>query len=248
VSATWTGLSNTELMAGHYRRIRDTSGEVEDAVLSIVHAAWNPAPGHAVAAYGYFHDQPQTANFTGLANNSYRVYGARAEGVAAKLGAIEVPYELEVARQRPHAGGDARIDARYWRAGAGIGTREWTVRYDHEVRGSNNGQYGLQAPLTDFYAFNGWTLHWFTVPRQGLRDQWLTGRWVLGPVTLNAEQHRFHSDFGALDFGDETDARITWQMFPNTTLSLQYAHYKPGSGRPTDPEIHKNWLTLTASF
>lgn len=248
VSATYTGFGGTELMAGHYRRIRTTSGDVEDAVLTVAHAAWNPAPDHSVAAFGYFHDQPQTVNFTGFADNSYRIYGVRAEGVATRFGELEVPYVLEAARQKPHAGGDSRIDARYWRAGAGVGTPDWTVRYDYEVRGSNNGQYGLQIPLTDFYAFNGWTLHWFTAPRQGLRDQWVTGRWSIGPVTLYGEVHRFRSDFGSLDFGDEVDVSAAWQILPNMNLRLQHARYDPGSGRPLDPDIRKTWLTLTYTY
>lgn len=208
------GLANAELTAGHYRRIRSPSGEVEHARLTVAHAAWNPWPGHAVSAFGYFHDQPVTDNFTGFADNSYRVLGTRAEGV---------------------------------------GAADWLLRYDHEVRGSNGGAYGLQIPLTDLYAFNGWTLHWFTVPRQGLRDQWVTGRWSRGPFTLYAEAHRFRSDFGALDFGaldfgDEVNASLAWEILPNAVLRLQYARYDPGSGRPADPEVRKNWLALTYTY
>jgi hypothetical protein len=248
VTATWTGLPGAELMAGHYARIRSTSGDVEHARLSVVHAAWNPRPDHVIAAYGYFHDQPVTANFTGFADNSYRVLGARAEGTVANFGELGASYLLEAARQGPHAGGDSRISARYWRAGLGIGARDWTLRYDHEVRGSNDGQYGLQIPLTDLYTYNGWTLHWFTLPRQGLRDQWATARWAFGRITLYAEAHRFRSDFGALDFGRETDASITWEIRPNAVLRLQHARYDPGPGRPADPEIRKTWLTLTYTW
>ena len=247
VTAEYTGLANTRLTAGRYTHIRSTSGEREDARVTVLNAAWNPFPDHAVAAYGYLHDQPETANFTGFANNSYRVYGARAEGVAMRWGDIELPYVLEVARQGPHAGGDSRIDARYWRAGAGLATARWALRYDHEVRGSNDGLYGLQIPLTDFYAFNGWTLHWFTVARQGLRDGWVTARTSAGPWTFYVELHRFRSDFGGLDFGREADAGLTWAIRPNALLRLQHARYDPGSGR-ADPAIRKSWLTLTWTY
>jgi hypothetical protein len=158
-----------------------------------------------------------------------------------------VPYEVEIAQQKPYAGGDSRIDARYWRVGGGFSTTAWTIRGDYEVRGSNDGQYGLQIPLTDFYAFNGWTLHFFTVPRQGLKDGWITGRWAIGPVTLYAEAHRFKSDYASLDFGRELDAGITYTIVPNAVLRLQHARYDPGSGRP-DPEIRKTWLTLSLTY
>jgi hypothetical protein len=247
VSAKHTGFANVELAAGYFSRIRTTSGDTQDVKLTVAHAAWNPLPGHSISAYGYFHDQPVTANFTGFADNSYRILGLRAEGIAARAGELEVPYEAEIAQQKPYAGGDRRIDARYWRVGGGVATQAWLVRADYEVRGSNNGQYGLQAPLTDFYAFNGWTLHFFTLPRQGLRDRWLTGRWSIAAVTLFGELHRFRSDYGGLDFGREADAGATWAILPNALLRLQHARYDPGAGRP-EAAIRKTWLTFAYTY
>jgi hypothetical protein len=239
--------ANARVTAGHYTRIRDTSGDAQDVKLTVLNAAWNPAPGHAVAAYGYFHDQPKTANFTGFADNSYRAIGVRAEGTAWRWGRFDVPYVAELAVQRPHGGGDRRIRAKYWRVGAGLATGAWTVRMDHETRGSNAGQYGMQMPLTDFYGFNGWTLHFFTVPPEGLRDRWATLRYAVGPLTLYVEGHRFRSDFGALDLGREADVGVTWEAGPGTHLRLQHARYDPGSGRDA-PEIRKTWLTLTWTY
>ena len=175
------------------------------------------------------------------------VLARRAEGVATRVGELEIPYEAEIAQQKPYADGDSRIDARYWRVGTGLSGRAWLVRADYEVRGSNDGQYGLQAPLTDFYAFNGWTLHFFTLPRQGLRDRWVSGRWSFAPITLFGEAHRFRSDFGDLDFGRETDAGATWEILPNATLRLQHARYDPGAGR-IEASIRKTWLTFTYTY
>jgi hypothetical protein len=244
VTLEYAGIASTRLTAGYYRQLRSTSGETDDVRLTVANAAWNPRPGHTLGAFAYFHDQPATAPFTGLPDESYRVYGVRAEGVAARFEAMEVPYIVELARQRPYAGGDSRIDARYWRVGAGLSTQRWTVRADYEVRGSNDGLYGLQIPLTDFYAFNGWTLKWFTVAREGLRDGWITGRLAVGKLTLYAEAHRFRSDFGSLDFGRELDAGATWEILPNAVLRLQHARYDSGSDRDY-ADIRKTWLTLT---
>jgi hypothetical protein len=240
----YSGLPSTRLVAGHYSRLRSTSGESEDIRLTIVNAAWNPAPGHTLGAFAYFHDQPDTAPFTGFQDESYRVHGVRAEGIAARWGAIEAPYVVELARQRPHAGGDSLIDARYWRVGAGVSTDRWMLRADYEVRGSNEGLYGLQMPLTDFYGFNGWTLKWFTNAREGLRDGWITGRASVGPVTFFAEAHRFESDFGGLDFGRELDASVAWEIRPNAVLRVQHARYDRGKDRDY-ADIRKTWLTLT---
>ncbi|HUP30470.1 MAG TPA: alginate export family protein, partial [Usitatibacter sp.] len=220
VRAVYTGVANAELDAGYFTHMRTTSGMTRELRLATLRAAWNPLPGHSLGAYGVFHDQAQNGAFTGFADNSYRVLGVRAEGAFA-AGPVDVPYVLEAAQQRPYAGGDSRVHAVYVRAGAGVSTSQFTVRYDYEVKGSNRGQYGLQMPLTDFYAFNGWTLHFFNTPRQGLRDGWITARHRWNAFTLYAEGHRFRSDFGGIDFGREVDAGLTYAWHENVVVRLQ---------------------------
>ena len=247
VSARYVPGAGVELAAAYYGRQRTASGDENSLALTVLHAAWNPLPGHALAAYGVFHDQAENGAFTGFADNSYKVAGARAEGALGVRAGLEVPYIVDVAQQRPYAGGDARIRAGYWRAGTGLGSAGWTLRYDEERKGSNGGQYGLQMPLTDFYAFNGWTLHFFNTPRQGLRDRWVTGRLGVGDFTLYAEGHRFRSDVGNIDFGREVDMGVTYTWGEHLVARLQHARYDPGDGTP-DPSIRKVWLTLGVAF
>jgi hypothetical protein len=246
-SLGYGGISNLQLTAGHFLRVRNTSGALQDLRLTLLEAAWNPRPGHALSAYGVFHDQPQNGAFTGYANNSYRVAGVRAAGVAARHGEVDLEYTVELARQRPFAGGHGAIDAVYWRVGAGLGSDDWTLRYDHEVKGSNNGRYGVQMPLTDFYAFNGWALRFFNTPRQGLRDGWLTARYEADPVTLFVEAHRFRSDYGNIDFGREVDMGLTFELGDYGVVRLQHGRYQPAAGS-ADARIRKTWLTFTYSY
>jgi hypothetical protein len=247
LAATYAGIARTTLSAQHFRRVRTPSGAVNDLRLTLLNAAWNPARGHALGAYAVLHDQPNNGARTGFADSSYRVAGVRAEGTAVRLEGVEVPYMAEYARQGPHAGGDARVRGDYWRAGTGLAANDWTVRYDHEVKGSNAGLYGVQMPLTDFYAFNGWSLHFFNTPREGLRDQWLTARYALGDFTLYAEGHRFRSDYGNIDFGREVDIGMTYAGGEHWIVRLQHARYTPGAGTP-DPDVRKTWLTLSYSY
>ena len=247
VRGSFAAFENAEIEGAYFRRVRDTSGDVAALRLWIARFAWNPLPGQAFAAYAYFHEQAATANFTGFADNSYKVYGARLEGALRRGCPIEVPYVLEAAQQKAHAGGDPRIDARYWRIGAGLATDRWTLRADQETKGSNDGVYGLQTPLTDFYAFNGWTLHFFNTPRNGLRDRWITARHAIGPVTLYGEAHRFRSDYDRLDYGRENDVGVTWNIRPGLVARLQHARYDPGTGSG-QPSIRKTWLTLHYAF
>ena len=245
-AAAYTGIANAEIYGAHFDHFRDTSGNVQKLRLTLASASWNFLPAQSLTAYGVFHDQAKTVNFTGFADNSYKVIGARLEGGLRPACPVDFPYVLEYARQKPYADGDRRIDADYWRAGIGASAANWTVRADHEVKGSNNGQYGVQNPLTDFYGFNGWTLNFFNTPQQGLRDTWLTGRYAAGPVTLYAEVHRFRSDHGGLDFGREKDVGVSWEILPNAVLRLQHARFDPGADNSGN--IRKTWLTLSYSL
>jgi hypothetical protein len=242
VRVTYTGLAATVLEAGYYGRVRTTNGETQDLHLATLRAAWNPLEGHIVTAYAIFHDQPQNGAFTGFADSSYRVAGLRFEGALPIAAGWDATYVAEAAQQRPYADGDARVRGRYWRVGAGASSSSLTLRADYEVKGSNGGLYGVQMPLTDFYAWNGWTLHFFNTPPQGLRDAWLTARVVVAPAwTLYAEAHRFRADFGGGDFGRELDAGITYEITPTTSLRLQHARY---DGAQPGMDIRKLWLTL----
>lgn len=247
VMVTHTGIENTQLKAGHFTRVRTAVGAYNPLDLTLLHAAWNPARGHSIAAYAYLQDQPLSGGNTGFANNSNRIAGLRAEG-GISTGGFEFPYIAEWATQRPYAGGNYRIDARYRRLGGGIGGNGWVVRYDDEVKGSNAGLYGLQTPFTDLYAFNGWALHFTSTPRQGLRDRWATLRWQPGAVTFYAEAHRFASDVGGLDFGRETDLSASYPVLDNAVLRLQHARYRPKDGPVTQNRVDKTWLTLTYTY
>ena len=246
VSARYDGLERVQLEAGYYTRVRTTSGVTNALRLATLRAAWNPWPDHVASVYGVFHDQPRNGAFTGFEDNSYRVLGARVEGAFHLGAALDLPYLLEGAHQDPFAGGDARIDARYWRAGAGLSQARWTVRYDHEVKGSNHGVFGLENPLTDYYAFNGWTLNFFNTPRTGLVDRWLTARYAVGPVTLYGEAHRFRADFGGADLGRENDLGATLDLGHDAMLRLQHARYDSPPGIAAD--IRKTWITLSWNF
>jgi hypothetical protein len=102
-------------------------------------------------------------------------------------------------------------------------------------------------PLTDFYAFNGWTLHFFNTPRQGLKDRWVTLRWPVGDFLFFAEAHKFRTDFGSLDFGRENDLGVSWSFFDGATLRLQHARYDPGPDG-AGARVRKTWLTLTYTY
>lgn len=245
VSAGWTVWSGARLDAGRFWRVRNTSGDVRDVGLTFARLAWNPVANQSLAAYVLAHDDPPIQSATGFADSAYRVAGLRFEGSLSLSRAWDATYVAEAAQQRPH-GGDARVRARYWRVGGGASSDRLTLRADYEVKGSNGGSYGLQAPLTDFYAWNGWTLHFFNTPREGLRDAWVTARAALLPAaTLYAEFHRFRADSGGGDLGRELDVGLTYELTPEAVLRLQHGRYDAAAA---GGDVRKTWLTLTWTY
>lgn len=241
--------AEVEWRAGHFTRVRGSLGVENNLKLSFLQGEWNPAPGQALLGYLLWHDQPQNSTQTGLANSSHQVAGVRWHGsVASNLeGKGRWLYHVEAARQRAHAGGDSAIRADYLRIGGGwsgqLAGGEWTLRLDHEVKGSNSGRYGLQTPLTDLYAYNGWALQFVTTPRDGLRDSWVTVRKPLGAVELFGEYHRFRADNGGASLGRELDVGLTWRLpgwwGDDARLIAQSARYRqPGNG------VSKLWVAL----
>lgn len=157
-------------------------------------------------------------------------------------------YIAEGTRQTEYAGGDSRINANYARVGGGVWWSNVGLRLDHEIKGSNNGVYGFQTPLTDRYAFNGTALQFTTTPRQGLRDTWITVRGEIAKFDLYAEYHIFRSDFGGFNFGQEFDVSVAYPIRKNLIAKLQHAHYRPGSTVLGKLDVQKTWLALTYNY
>ncbi|MBK8738490.1 MAG: alginate export family protein [Betaproteobacteria bacterium] len=248
-----TSLPATEAQVGYFQRIRTALGKQAQIRLTLFDLAHNPAPGHSISLYGYFLDQDRSATITGFANNSHRTLGVRAEGSFA-VGDPEreraISYIAEVGRQDSYAGGDSRINAAYWRLGAGVSNVLGGLRLDHEVKGSNQGVYGLQTPLTDLYAFNGWALQFTTTPALGLRDTWATVRseFLDDRLVFRAEFHRYRSDFGGLEFGREVNIGGEFKIRGNLAAQLQHARFRPGDGLAGGKQVDKTWLTFNFIF
>jgi Alginate export len=243
-----TSLPQTELYFGHMTRIRNALGAQERMRLEMLHAAYNPAPDHRIGAYGYFHDQPANGTATGFVDSSYRVLGLRADGAFGIGEKTKLLYTAEYAKQNDYAGGDDRINAKYVRVGGGLWWSQFGFRADYEIKGSNNGVYGFQTPLTDRYAFNGTALQFTTTPKQGLRDTWLTVRGGVAKFDLFAEYHQFRADDGGFNFGRETDLSVAYPLLNNLVLKLQHANYTPGDSILNKRDVEKTWLTLTYNY
>ena len=158
-------------------------------------------------------------------------------------------YTVEFADQADYADGDGRIDATYSRLGAGAQWGDFYLRIDRELLGSNDAQYAFQTPLGTNHLFQGWADQFLTTPRQGIDDVFVSAGAKLGKAQLLAEYHRFDSDAGSIDFGEEFDFGASYPLLAKLTGKLEYANYRGGdiaAGSPRD--IRKIWATLIFNY
>jgi hypothetical protein len=244
-------LSHTQVYGALLNRERTVLAAQARTRLWILRVAVSPVHDQSVAAYAYGLNQPQTGSFTGLADNSHLVFGLRAEGLMPLDARLSWMYTAEGARQRHYAGGDPLIDAAYWRLGTGLLCPAWAdsgIRLDREVRSSNAGRYGFQIPFEDPYAYNGWALQFTSAPAAGLHDTWLSMRSQPGHFQLVAELHRFATDAGGVDLGNERDLRVVYAVSASLSLKLQHARFRAGEPASDSYDVTKTWLSLTYDY
>lgn len=246
------GLPNTEIYAAHLTRVKSIFALQRELKVEILHAAYKLTPNDVLIGYAYFQDDPElagaAANVKDLSN---RVIGIRADGAHPFGEKFKLLYTAEYAKQDDYADGDGKIDADYLRVGLGPKWGDWFVRADYERLASNNGDYAFQTPLGTNHLFQGWADHFLTTPRQGIEDRYLTAGGKIGNASLYAEYHRFKSDTGGINFGDEFDLSVAYPFSKRFSGKIEYAEFREkdvlaGAARKAD--LTKIWVTLLFNF
>lgn len=241
-----------ELDYAHFWRVKNVFTQQLQTRLDLFRAAYEFAPGEQIVGFAYLQDQPVTGQATGFADNSNRIVGVRLNGAHAVATPWKVLYTAEYARQDPYAGGDARIDADYWRLGMGAQWKATYVRVDYDRLGSNNGLYAFQTPLGTNHLFQGWADNFLTTPATGIRDRYVTAGTEVAGVKVVTEWHDFRSDVGGLRYGREWDVGVSYGFSSRLTGKVEYASFRegdvltPGTARKRD--LTKLWVTLVYNY
>lgn len=245
-------LPNSEIYLAHLQRVKSIFAIQRQAKIEILHAAYKITPNDALIGYAYFQDDPKLAgtpaNVTDLSN---RIIGIRADGAHPFGEKFKLLYTAEYAKQNDYADGDDKIDADYLRIGIAPKWGDWFVRFDYEKLGSNNGDYAFQTPLGTNHLFQGWADHFLSTPRQGIKDAFLTTGGKIGKVALLAEYHRYKSDTGGINFGDELDVSIAYPFTKQLSGKIEYADFREKdvlAGAARKPDLSKIWVTLLFNF
>ena len=234
-------IPNVEIYAAHFEGLRRITSEYfSDGNVDIAHATWKYSPAESLTGYGYFQAMPLngfTYPTTGapFTNNSSQTFGLRADGSHKVNADWKVLYTAEYAKQDDYRGGDSRIDAHYWRLGAGAGFGNWSARLDRELLSSNNSLYGFQTPLATGHLFQGLGDSFLTTPKDGIEDTFITLNGKVLDVQLSAEYHWLDSDRdftanGSLpnsnQYGKELDLVAGYSYKKNWSGKLEYFSFK----------------------
>jgi hypothetical protein len=228
-------IPNVELYAAHFEALRRINTfHIGDGNVDIAHATWKYSPSESLTGYGYFQNMPKNGftyptTGTAIANNSSETFGLRADGSHKINADWKALYTAEYAKQDNYRGGDDRIDAHYWRLGAGAGFGNWSARVDREVLSSNNGVYGFQTPLATGHLFQGLGDFFLTTPKEGIEDTFITLNGKVLDVQLSAEYHWLNSDTNftsgtgtGSQYGKELDLIAGYSYDKNWSGKLEY--------------------------
>lgn len=239
-------IQDVEIYAAHFEGLRRiTSQYFNDGNVDIAHATWKYSPTENLTGYGYFQNMPMNGfnpyktnarnsyGGTGLSDNSSQTFGLRADGSHKVNADWKVLYTAEYAKQDDYRGGDSKIDAHYWRLGAGAGFGNWSARVDREVLSSNDGVYGFQTPLATGHLFQGLGDFFLTTPTEGIEDTFLTLNGKVLDVQLSAEYHWLDSDRNFTSgtgkgnqYGEELDLVAGYSYDKNWSGKLEYFSFK----------------------
>ncbi len=141
-------------------------------------------------------------------------------------------YLLEFAHQRAIEDNTTAFDsANQYRIELGLtaGGRQGvlkaiTGKVGYEVLESDGGA-SFSTPLATVHAFQGWADRFIGFPGAGVKDAYLVGGFKFaGNLALTTILHRFESDAGGIDYGDEFDLQLT-KKIGKFTFALKHASY-----------------------
>ncbi|WP_299808531.1 alginate export family protein [uncultured Shewanella sp.] len=199
-----------------------------------------------ISGYAYLIDNLDVPSF------STDTYGIRATG-DIKLDALKLSYEAEYAQQSEGSNNPVSYSASYYKLGAGINFDAFGAKLGYEVLGSDDGKAGFITPLATLHAFNGWTDKFLFGGKgnweNGLVDTHFIVTAKLAGLKLLAKYHKFDSDYGDIDMGQEWGVAATYPFAKYYSLGVKYASFSGAdAGYGFSNDTDKLWLTLQAKY
>lgn len=161
---------------------------------------------------------------------SSQTYGALATGAIPLGNNFKLNFVASYARQSDYKANPVDYSADYINAELGASVAGFSLKAGYEELGSDDGIAAFQTPLATLHAFNGWADLFLTTPDTGIRDYYVSVGKSLGGfgpfdgLTANVTYHKFESDFGGFNYGEEWDASLGFKV-GNYAFLVKYANY-----------------------
>jgi len=161
---------------------------------------------------------------------SSQTYGARAWGAIPVSNDVKVSFDASYATQSDFENNPNNYSADYLAGSLGGSFKGFGLKVGYEELGSDGGAVAFRTPLATLHKFNGFADVFLATPPAGLRDYYvgatakIPGVKFLPGLRAGVTYHRFESDVGGIDYGDEIDALIGFKIGPVGAL-IKYANY-----------------------
>jgi len=264
VSVTNKTIPDTSVYLAHFESLNQINTRYRTAgALDIANAKYSISATESVSGYGYF-SKFDDLGFSKVwfgadgANQSNKTIGARLDGIHPFNPNLRALYTAEYAKQTDYSGGDARINAHYYKIGGGVGIDAFNLRLDQENLSSNNGVYAFQTPFGTNHLFQGWVDKFLATPKDGIKDTFVTATYRLDDFLFFADYHLINSDRDFVKstggtgnkYGKEWNAAVTYNVNSNVVTKLEYGKFTESdqyaAARIRDTE--KLWLTALYTF
>lgn len=200
-----------------------------------------------ITTYAYLIDNEDFQRF------STDTFGVRFSGTY-KPGAVQFLYSAEYARQSDAGSNPMSYDASYYSLEVALSHWRKAIRIGHEVLGSDNNS-GFVTPLSTLHQFQGWADKFaILTPNAGVQDTYLSLSLRTKGFRVRGVYHRFRTDAGNEDIGDEFDFELNKTFSKGKyRLNLTHARYRATIDRDIGPgglnnDTNRTFLTFSANF
>ncbi|RUO55531.1 alginate export family protein [Pseudidiomarina homiensis] len=201
--------------------------------LHLLNASYGVAEGHKLTGFVYKLD------FDTALALATTTYGVNYDG---KLGAFKL--HATYARQTKTGDNPNAFTADYFAVDLSTQVAAVNLGIGYESLGSDNG-VGFSTPLATLHKFQGFIDKFLGTPAQGVNDLYVKASGKIGKLGLRAALHKFESDLGNLDYGNELNLVGSYPLAKNVGLLVKYAAY---NAEDLASDTRKLWGMLTFKF
>ena len=216
-----------------------------DSESHFIHVNYSGIDLFKVSAFAYLLD------FDNSPANSSDTYGFRATGKLDLGERFFTGYTASYAYQQDAGENPNDYEANYYNVEGVIGLKKWvTLAVGYEVLGSDDGIAQFRTSLSTAHKFNGWADTFLDNGGPvGLEDIYVSLAPNL-PWGLKGRlvYHKFDSNDGGLDYGQEIDGIVTKKLWNHVLLLGKFAYYDGEDGGPARADRYRFWIETNITF